>query len=776
MNFKNVDYLLKIAKKQGRNFLYEYEVYELLDSFDVRIPRFLVYKQEDTFDPSFLSSFESTRLVIKIIHPYILHKTDFEGVKIIENRAHVVLDKINVMLSNTPRLFANYLINNKDQIPEEYKGLDKDELVNACMSDTVGVLIMEYVDYEKDDFAVELFMGIRNTREFDNIISIGIGGVNTELFAKCLKNEHSTIISSPVSSSLSDIYSKYQNSLSYKRLAGILRGKPRIVDEQRLKSLIEIMVGLARNYSYENNESDHIIKEMEINPFVALGKDLVPIDGMLKFEARKYKPSEKPLHKIKDLLKPRNCAIIGVSSRGMNPGRIILNNLLDNKFPRENIHIIRPDAQNVDGVDAYSSIKDLPVKVDLFVLAISAQQAPDTIKDIIEYDKAESVILIPGGMGETEEGRKLEQDAIELIRKSHESETGGPVFVGGNCLGILSHKGGYDTLFIPQSKLPKPAVKSPRTALISQSGAFMITRMSNLPHLETVYDISTGNQIDLSATDFAEYIRNDEDVKVIGVYVEGFNDLEGLLFAKTVKNARSSGKDIVFYKAGRSPEGKTATSGHTASIAGDYEVCSALLKDAGAIVCDTFYEFEDVLQIADSLHDKEIKRNIVYCISNAGYEAVGMADNLRSGGELFLYKNTDDFNDKLYSLLQENKLNTLVNCNNPLDLTPMATDAVYEKAIRFIQQEEHVDIIIVGVVPLTPAMKTLAHELDDDRDLPGRLRDLARESSKPIIFVIDSGELYDKYVYKLRSAGFPVFRSADRALKALGKYVNNRLY
>lgn len=768
-----MDNIIRLAHKQGRNFLYEYEVYEILDSFDIRIPRFYVYKQEDTFEPSFLTSFESTKLVLKIIHPYILHKTDFDGVRIVENRPQAVLEKVNDMLNDSSTKFSNYLLKNREMIPEPYQAINDEDLIYNIANDTVGVLIMEYIDYDKDSFGSELFIGIRNTREFDNIISIGIGGVNTELFAQSIKKEQSSIISSPIVSNNGAVFSKYQNTLSYKRLAGILRGKTRLVDEDRLKNIIEIMTCIATNYSYYNN-SEFIIQEMEINPFVAYGSDIIPLDGLFKFSVNDHKPKNKPIHKIKNLLEPKSCAIIGVSSKGMNPGRIILHNLLENNFKKEEIFIIRPDEQEVDGIRAYASISDLPKKVDLLVLAISAEQAPDAVKEIIAFDKAESVILIPGGMGETKEGKKIENEIIQLIEESHNSESQGPVFVGGNCLGVLSRKGNYDTLFIPQSKLPKPKNEGGHTALISQSGAFMITRMSNLPHLNTVYDISTGNQIDLSAADFLAYMKEDKDIKVIGVYIEGFNDQEGIEFAKNVRLLKNSGVDIIFYKAGRSPEGKTATSGHTASIAGDYDVCASILKDAGAIVCDTFDEFEDILEIANSFHNKNIKGNMVFSISNAGYEAVGMADNLRAGGELFLFKNKDDFNEKLYDILIKYKLNTLVNCNNPLDLTPMANDSAYEKIVRFINDEELVDIILVGIVPLTPAMKTLDKELNE-KALPYRLADLKENSNKPIIFIIDSGDLYNNYSKAYRKSGFPVFRSADSALRALGKYINNRL-
>ena len=93
-------------------------------------------------------------------------------------------------------------------------------------------------------------------------------------------------------------------------------------------------------------------------------------------------------------------------------------------------------------------------------------------------------MLIPGGMGETEESKDRAAKVIAAINEGHATRDGGPVFLGANCMGVVSHPGRYDTWFIPEEKLPKTRTQAfRRSALVSQSGAFMLHRFSQCPEL-----------------------------------------------------------------------------------------------------------------------------------------------------------------------------------------------------------------------------------------------------------------------------------------------------
>jgi acyl-CoA synthetase (NDP forming) len=338
-------------------------------------------------------------------------------------------------------------------------------------------------------------------------------------------------------------------------------------------------------------------------------------------------------------------------------------------------------------------------------------------------------------------------------------------------------------MFIPEDLLPKHRGQYQRNSvLISQSGGYMISRMSNLVFLDPAYGIALGNQFDLTAGDIVGFLNKSADIHILASYIEGFNDLDGLAFAKAVREAVLQGKEVIFYKAGRTPEGKTATSGHTASLAGDYMVCESCVRQAGAMVADTFTEFGGLLRLANALHHKTVSGNRLAAVSNAGYEAVGMADSIQ--GEDYkseMISLTAETKEKLTQILKEVRLEKLVNVKNPIDVTPMASEAIYEAVIRVFLEDIHIDAVMAGVTPFTPLIRGLTREADSEKFLTseksivGRLSRLATQFDKPLIVAVDSGPRFDHLADAFQEAGLPVFRSADRAVRILGKYIQGRL-
>jgi acyl-CoA synthetase (NDP forming) len=256
------------------------------------------------------------------------------------------------------------------------------------------------------------------------------------------------------------------------------------------------------------------------------------------------------------------------------------------------------------------------------------------------------------------------------------------------------------------------------------------------------------------------------------VYVEGFNDLDGLALLRDIASATASGKHVVFYKAGRTESGRSAAAGHTAAVAGDYDVCQAAAAQAGALVADTFKEFEQMLELCTALHDKPVRGVRIGAVSNAGFECVGIADAVR--GQRYrvqMAELSDASGAKLAEVMTRGGLSRLVNARNPLDLTPMATEDAYEGAIRVMLDSDEVDAVIVGIVPLTAALLTAPEELTDDRSLAVRVPKLFAEAGKPLIAVVDSGPRYDPLVRALRLGGVPVFPSSDQAVRSLGRFL-----
>jgi acyl-CoA synthetase (NDP forming) len=643
--------------------------------------------------------------------------------------------------------------------------------------------MVQFMPPDSEAFGNEMIVGIRNTREFGMVISAGLGGTDTELYAERFRKGQAVVAASTAMTDGETFFELFRQTICYRKLAGLTRGQRRIVTDEQLIECLSSFIAMANYYSPANPDAAYVIEELEINPFAFTDYLMVPLDGMCRFSKPTALAPARPYRKIGNLLHPNTIGIVGVSTSRMNFGRIILANILANGFAAEDIRIIRPGMDSFEGIQCVADLTSLDVKLDLFVIAVGSDKVPALVDEILEQNAAESVMLIPGGMGETHESQERAAQVMAKIGDAHTRGDGGPVFLGANCLGVISHPGKYDTLFIPDAKLPKQRGDHRRSAaFVSQSGAFMITRLSKRPELDPAYMISVGNQSDLTLGDMVRYLKDAPEIDVVAVYAEGFQDLDGLAFSRAVREAVIKGKDVIFYKAGRTPEGKTATSGHTASLAGDYMVCESCVRQAGGIIANNFPQFEDLLMLSQRLHSKRVNGNRLAALSGAGFEAVGMADNIQS----------DDFSmtmarfsaaavAKLQGLLKDKQLDHLVEVKNPLDINPGADDEAHILAVKHLAEDPSVDAVVVGLDPLSPAMRTLAqceaqrYDFKDPGSIAVAMPQLIAALDKPVVGVVDGGRLYDPLVDELIKKGMAVFRSSDRAVQALALYIEGRL-
>ncbi len=165
-------------------------------------------------------------------------------------------------------------------------------------------------------------------------------------------------------------------------------------------------------------------------------------------------------------------------------------------------------------------------------------------------------------------------------------------------------------------------------------------------------------------------------------------------------------------------------------------------------------------------------------ISNAGYECVAIADAI---GSLELPAFDSRTAKRIGSALADAGIGQIVEVHNPLDLTPMAGDALYEEAVRSVLEADSVDIGLVGIVPFTAALQTLAPGTGHDEDVASpasvasRLAALWTESNKPWVTVVDAGSRYHPLAARIQQAGIPVFGTADAAMRALDLFCSASL-
>ncbi len=621
---------------------------------------------------------------------------------------------------------------------------------------------------------VELRIGLEHTREFGLVLRAGPGGLDA---LDRRSDRRGTVYAAAELTDAADFLRLFRRTAIYGKLAALTAhdGHP----DAQLESCFGALLALARadaaGFALRRVELDCNCSGGELTIAAARGEIGPPI----------VRPLPRPIGKIDRLLHPTRLGIVGVSATGMNFARIILRNLVGSGYPKEQITLLKPGEREIDGVRCVDGLRALDGRLDLLIVAVNAEAVYGLVDEIIDTDKVDAVMLIPGGLGETSSSREPAAAMAARINAAHGKVGGGPVFLGANCLGVVSHPGGYDSWFIPLERLPKPQKKAQRSAvMLSQSGAFMITRLSHNPWLDPRYMLAMGNQTDLTHGDLLAYFAELPEIETLGIYVEGFKDLDGLDFARAVRRAVRNGKDVVVYKAGRTAPGAGATFGHTASVAGDYAMCESVLRHAGAMVAPDVSTFDDLFYIAGALHGKRIGGRRLGAISGAGFEAVSMADSIETSGfamEMGVLEAATI--ERLREILKSKRLDALVEVANPIDINPGADDEAHLGIAEAFVQDPNVDAVVVALDPTAPAVRALessrlrpGFDINDPASTVALMPPIVARNDKPIIGVIDAGRLYDAFAARLMDQGVCIFRNCARATTALVHYVEARLY
>jgi len=774
IDFKTIDAILAKAEADGRDFLLEQEVYAMLRAAGIATPKHKFVPKGKKLSPADLAGFKTDGLVLKIVAPLIQHKTDVGGVSFVKASAGAANAGIKKISAETPGRFMTWAKTHSHGLPA---GLSE----AAVAADIRGVLVCEKVDFEKFGFGSELLLGVRNSREFGPVVTMGAGGVEVEYLGERLKEGMAAAMASAHLLAAKNILGHLAPVAIYDKLVKPFRGKPALLKASELQETYRSFQELAAHYSPFKPSARYVIEEAEVNPFVVRAGRLLPLDGLCRFSRTHIDIKNRPVAGIKYLLRPESVAVIGVSEK-MNLGHIILNNVLEMGFPKARVYVVKPGLAEIEGCRCVSTVADLPETVDLFVLTLAAEQCEPVMRDLTVHEKARSVIIIAGGMGEKAGTQSTEARIVDLLVKNRKAGRPTPVANGGNCLGIYSKPGSYDTTFIPRHKLKIPKTGVQGLAYISQSGAFLVSRVSRMRRFEPIYGVSMGNQIDLRVSDYLMYLKDEPEVKVFAVYIEGFKPGDGYLMAEAAKAILlTPGRYVIAYKSGRSLEGRLATSSHTASVAGDYGVCKAVLEESGVIVADSINEFESFVTGLLLLGGKRVAGNRVGLMSNAGFESVIMSDHLRNGDRLELAAFSDATKARMAEALSSLGIDKFQDVKNPLDTTPVADDAAFAACARAILDDPGVDCAVISPVPMTVALQTLApgegykENIYDPSSTPARLIEIFKATDKPFVVNIDAGLEYDAMAAMLAEAGVPVFRQCDDAVKFMRRFVGARL-
>lgn len=712
---KSIEEILKKAESENRFNLYEHEVYEVLSSIGMDVKRYDLVDEKTNFK-KVLKNY-GPKVVMKISSPDIAHKTDVGGV--------VFLD------------------NNHKTVKKEYKNMIKRVIEKKPDAKITGALLTEYVPIDH-----EVLVSMLYDEHFGHFLTVGLGGTLTEVYKDI------AIRLTPANKN--DIKEMLQELKSYPILAGY-RGK-KGANIEALTEQIHKLNMLEKKFS-PYSSSKYLITELEINPIAISGEQAVSIDGILNFK-RKERKTRTPvsIKGIEKFFNPESVAVIGATDEKRpngqdKEGKIIFENMLKSKA--KNVYPVNPKKEQVLGKKCYKSLKEIEQPVDLAIIVVPAKATPQVMEDAKEKG-TKNVIIIGGGFSELgSEGKKLEDQIRKTIKE------GSIRVIGPNCVGTYSKETHLKTIFLSEDEFNVPEKEPNNVAVITQSGAVGINLVTSLRNVGIRSFVSIGNMID-PETDYAallKYLENEKETEVIGLYVEGFKD--GKRFYNSVKTLK---KPVVIIKGGRSEAGSKATTSHTGSIAGNYEVAKAAFKQAGIIEAETSQEFFDTIKMFSYSYKKKVEGNNIAIVSNAGGLGVLSAD-MTAKTNLKLAKYTDLTKERLTKYYPDYLRNNVG--DNPSDLGGGINDEDFIKCLHIILEDQNVNAVIVSPGVETQPMK--------DMPLVNNIIRLFNEVNKPIIVTMSDSNSNRKLIDLMEEKNIPCYLAPEQGVKALDKYIAYKL-
>ncbi|MDH3199022.1 MAG: acetate--CoA ligase family protein, partial [Candidatus Krumholzibacteria bacterium] len=325
-----VSRILAAARDEGRTTLLETEGLDLVEALGLDAPRRVQVRDAVEVTADTLAPLPGERVVVKVVSEEILHKTDVGGIAVVAREAGAVSAAIADMAQ---RLGDRRL---------------------------AGFLVEELIAYDRAP-GRELLLGLRWTDDFGPIIVVGAGGVHTEFLSANLLPGRNVAVLSPLVEPVGGAERVLRRAAAVEMATEEQRGQEPLVDLERVVEAVSRVGALAPLVPAE-------IREFEMNPLVAHDGRLVALDVLVRLgDGTAPELTSRPLDKLVHLLEPRSIAVMGVS-KSMNPGRVILQNLIREGFPREHIRVVKPIQGDIEGCQCVGDIASLPERVAMLVL------------------------------------------------------------------------------------------------------------------------------------------------------------------------------------------------------------------------------------------------------------------------------------------------------------------------------------------------------------------------------------------------------------------------
>lgn len=439
------------------------------------------------------------------------------------------------------------------------------------------------------------------------------------------------------------------------------------------------------------------------------------------------------------LFYPKSVAVIGASSKRGTLSWELINNLVKFGYNGK-IFPINPKADVIHCFKVYKSVTEIKDDIDLAIIMVSKNLVLSAIDDCY-MKKINSVVLITAGFKETgEDGASLEKQLMKKIERYKIR------LVGPNCMGLINTRSDVNMNAVFVKGTP---VKG-GIGFISQSGALGAAVLATLEKNDIGFSqfVSIGNKADITENDILNYWKDNNDIKVITLYLESFADPKKFL---EISKEVSKTKPVITIKAARTTSGQKAASSHTGALADAETVVNTVFEQANVIRMDTVEDMFDLAKAFDRTVIPEGKR--LGILTNAGGPAILTVDEADKWGlDIPVLKNNTV--KRLKEIAPDE-----ASLNNPVDLLPPATAEVYGKATEIMLEDENIDALIIILGP--PLML-------DTLEIALAISNATKKSSKPSIIVLMSQDENISRLSKIDPAHSPVFSRAESAARCFG--------
>jgi acetyl coenzyme A synthetase (ADP forming)-like protein len=509
-------------------------------------------------------------VVLKIVSPDILHKTEAGGVLV--------------------------RVASPEAVAEGFATITANALAYQADATITGIQVQQQLGGGQ-----EVIIGATTDPTFGKIVAFGLGGVLVEV----LKDV--TFRLAPLSQA--EARSMLDSIGGAEMLRGVRGSEP--VDAPALAHVIERVSALVTDFPE--------ISEFDLNPVFASAGGAIAADVRILVApdaaVEPVRPSREEILRVMDrMMNPRAVAVIGASSEDGKIGNSVMKNLINGGYAGD-IYPINPKADEILGRMAYPSIKDVPGEVDVAVFAIPAKFVAGAL-DECGAKGVPAAVLIPSGFAETG-NVELQQEVVGVARRH------GIRLLGPNIYGYYYTPSNLCATFCT------PYDVRGGVALTSQSGGIgmAILGFSRASKMGVSAIVGLGNKSDVDEDDLLTFFEEDPNTNCVAMHLEDLKD--GRAFVSAAQRITKK-KPVVVLKAGRTALGARAASSHTGALAGDDKVYDDILRQSGVVRAPGLHEMLEYARGLPLLPTPQGENVVI--ITGAGGSGVLLSDACVAAG------------------------------------------------------------------------------------------------------------------------------------------------